>query len=728
MDSDKIKNFFAQHIEKMVLGGICVFALFLIMQGMGYPMFRDSEFEPEELQSKATEVKRNIDQPHNEAVLALLPPAEPKSYRQRIAQLQKQIPYEEYPHTALEQLRVDSSIKRIDPALVAPIELRMTGVLASMAVKGGRETSYPAAELENAEPKEVEEEKPRRRERGRRGRRGGGEAEYMGMGQEAMMMMSDPYGTGGEGATPDYMAGGGSGEMQSMDPMGMGMGMGEAMPGMGVTRRLDPKYNLGTKVTGNVQTTTTEDSRTPKRPLRAIPHSAWFIAGTAALPHKELVESYKNTFEKTKGYKPLRDRPIYLGYDVQRADVTGKTVDQLADEDWVDVDGWERMNFYALNWWEGYAPDIIPADYRDPKLTALIPPLLIYDFTHFATHPKIPLKSMAEIAREEADPLGGVELPDIFDPNAPAVPTRRPGAGMNPGMGMEMGMGMEPGMGMGMEMGMGMGTARGPEKNPPEFKMVRFYDFYHPRAPNPPKPGRSYVYRLRVKLEDPNFPENPALTPTLRSLSAEVFQRVVPKIEAAKTTKKRDFVITTPWSDPSPVVQLPRRIEMYAGPIIEPASTKDVPVANQTVTYERSPARAKAVVAVWDWDYALAVPAPMDVRPGTVLNDTLDAEVVDPLTLTIKTKPNSAVRTHAVVLDVTGGEPLQLQEEDDLTRPGMVFVYDPVQGGLKVLQEIDDRFRFGRYTFAEDKPKQADPSMMMPMDGMDPGYMQMSPP
>ncbi len=720
MDSDSIKSFFTQHVEKMVLVGVAAFSLFLIYQGTSYPMFKDTELKPEQLKNKATEVKKSIDDPHNEAVLALLPPEEPKTYPQRIAQLQKQIPYSEYPHRALEQVREDLSIKRIDPKLLPPIELRMTGVLAAMAVRGGRNTTYPVMELEDAEPPEAEEEKPKSRDR-RRGRRGGN-MDPMNMGSDELMMMmeGDPS-----------MAG-----EAMMGPMGSGPG-GMGMGGMNMIRRLDPKYNRGTKVTGNPQAMGGGNpmgggpggAGTAKpRPLKTIPQSAYFIAGTAALPHKALVESYKVTYEKTKGYKPMRDRPIYLGYDVQRADVTGKAVDQLAEDDWVDVDGWDRMNLFALSWWDGYAPDVIPVDYRDPKLTALIPPLLIYDFTHFATHPKIPLKTMMEIAREEADPLGGAAVPNIFDTDGGAEAAGAAAApGNNPMMGSQMGMGMDSGMGMGMESGMGMTGMMTAEKNPAEFKLVRFYDFFDPRFKNPPQPGHDYVYRVRVKLEDPNFPENPAMTPSLRSLSPEVFQRVVPKIKDAETSKKRDFVIHTPWSEPSPAVRLPRLVNLYAGPITEAASVKQVTIEKHEIDYVRSPATAKAVTTMWDWRYAVAVPAPLDVQPGSLLNATLDAEVVDPLTLVVKTKPNSNVRSNAVVLDIAGGEPLELQVEDDLTRPGMVFVFDPVDGGLKVLEEIDDRFDYNMYTFTDDKPKRKEVSESEMMDAMDATYMQMGP-
>jgi len=672
MDSNAIQKLFMQHVEKGVLVGIGAFALFLIYQGMGFPRFQDTEFQPTALAQKANQVKGSIDDPHNDEVLALLPEAEPRTYVERIQQLQKPIPFDEYPHSPFEPRDIDISVKRQDVALLPPMDLQMSGMLSAMAVQAKLRTTYLVRDLEDAPEPEEEEEKPRRRDRSR-GRNARGTGDQMEMGMEMGMGMDE----GG-------MAMPGMGAME----MGMGPGMSGSM-----TRRLNSKYNKGAEAPANAEVAATAAGAAPqKRPLNTVPESAYFIAGTAVVPHKALVEAFHATYEKTRDYRAVRDRPIYVGYEFQRADVTEKSVEQIVDGDWVDLttkpkynDDWDRINQYALHWWNGYAPDIVPADYRDPKLTSLIPPLLIYDFTTFATHPKIPLKTMLEIEKESRDPLDQVQVVDIFNNENDG----------DAAVGAEGGSGMPRG-------GMRNGGSVGVEKNPPEFKMIRFYDFYDPRFTNPPLPGRRYVYRVRYKLEDPNFPKLPSQAPSLRSLAPEVFQRVVPKMKEAETTKKRDFVIRSPWSEPSPVTELPRPMRIYAGPIVAPAESKEVEIANRVIDYVRSPATAKAVATIWDWRHAVAVPAPFDVQSGTVMNATLDAEVVDPLTMKIKTKPNSSVNSNAVVLDIVGGEPLKLEEEFGLTRPGMMLVFDPMGGGLKVMEEIDDKFDFSMYTFTDD--------------------------
>ena len=82
------------------------------------------------------------------------------------------------------------------------------------------------------------------------------------------------------------------------------------------------KYDFG------LRPSATEDKRNPE------PSVGWFIAGTAVVPHKELYENFKQAFMDADQYDPRRDTPFYYDLEVQRADVTGKSVDQLAEDDW----------------------------------------------------------------------------------------------------------------------------------------------------------------------------------------------------------------------------------------------------------------------------------------------------------------------------------------------------------------------------------------------------------
>ncbi len=77
------------------------------------------------------------------------------------------------------------------------------------------------------------------------------------------------------------------------------------------------------------------------------------------------------------------------------------------------------------------------------------------------------------------------------------------------------------------------------EKDPPEYKLIRFYDFaIDPRDPNSPKPGRQYVYRVRVAVEDPNFPKNPSLQPRGSSLDANAYVNYMAKVSNVEKSKE----------------------------------------------------------------------------------------------------------------------------------------------------------------------------------------------
>ncbi len=200
--------------------------------------------------------------------------------------------------------------------------------------------------------------------------------------------------------------------------------------------------------------------------------------------------------------------------------MTDKPVDQLVEKDWLVV--WDRLKYTRLGAkkWNGFAPEIVPGDYRDEMVTTWIPPVLLDDYSTFALHPLIPMKPQAEI---EAEKRGEKFVPevltndDIFKDES--VGLALPGVrGGGQGMGMQS---MDDMMEM-MDMGMGMTagySGAGIEKNPVEYKLLRFYDFVG--FANSPRPNRKYVYRLRYAVNDPNFPANPEMQPKVSTLAPD---------------------------------------------------------------------------------------------------------------------------------------------------------------------------------------------------------------
>lgn len=724
MANKKLSGVFAQHVEKIVLG-LCVLAtLFLLYQGFSMPDYTEKQ-QPEELKTLAVQVKSSIDEPHWPAIKEER--TVEAEFEERVEKALQPIPAAPYATNTPWEWKGKAEIgRRADPVLVVPGKPHMEGVLGAIAIQHSTERSYPLAELEDADPIEVEEKPIRRRSRPRRNNA---------MGAEGMM------GEMGMGMMPE--------EMGMMDA-GLAGGAGypgmEGYPGMGLTgapgtgnmsaRRLASKYNLGFDVSKLSSVGTAS---------RITPETAHFIAGTALIPHSDLVKAYDLAFENAKGRNPMRDVPVYWEFEVQRADVTDKPVDQLVEADW-------KMAFTfgefekRFKRWAGTAADIAPKKFTDGQLTLPLPPLMLRDIHRIAVHPDLPLVDElamnapgalgtvpAEPAEEEEESEEEAGTPNVIGPPSfGGGPPSFGAPGMMPGMEMGMGMGMEMGMGMGMGMGMeGYGYGSGSSMmGPPEYKLIRFYDFADPKNANSPKMGRKYVYRVHVAVEDPNFPRLPQMQPELRYLSAEAYARVSQKIRQAEANNGvRDPRLWTDWSEPSDPVSLPDLVRVYTGPV-QPADMSEAR-RPRTVEYERNPPKAELVALKWDTKLATDLILPFEATPGSVLTKSGVATVIDPIDLSIRKTEERQIDTSTVVLDMYGGRELALADDPAITEPGMVLMFDE-NGGLKVLDELSQLDSYRLYSFADEREAaeaaaeakanqeampEGDPAMMMMEEG-----------
>jgi len=485
--------------------------------------------------------------------------------------------------------------------------------------------------------------------------------------------------------------------MGDMDMMDM-MEMGESMGNTGAGRRFDSKFDFGYRPVA------TEDKRNPK------PAIGWFIAGTAVVPHKKLYEAYELALADADQYDPRRDTPIYFNLEVQRADVTDKTVDELVEEDWVQI--WDRTRYtqLAAKLWSGFAPEIVPIDYRDNALTMWIPPVLLDDYSTFSLHPLVPMIPQKElkalmnedVVEEEAAPFSFEDLE-----NAETV-LRAPGAA-RPGTGMGMGTDMMDGMdemddmemmggmmgGMGMAM-FGRGTI---DKDPVDYKLVRFYDFALGFETSP-KFGRDYVFRLRYAVVDPNFPYAQSLQPKTNTLSPDVANRVKDLMAQALATKKRSFQRWSEWSEPSEPASLPSLEQVFAGPVTR-GTINTWKVGTKEVEYSRDEPTAKIVASRFDSSTGARIPIRLDVIEGSVLSHKAEsADVVDPITLKIKKLPDAELFSGTTVVDLDGGAPLKIA--DGLTEPGLMLLFDQT-GQLQVTDEVRDQELYRIYSYADER-------------------------
>ena len=672
MDADKIKNFFLNHCEKMILTLVILGSGYLIYAGSQKPNFLDTN-QPEQLANRANTVKSDIDLNHNEAII---PDRQPTfDIVGRTAELDTAVDPLDYslPKTWTGK-SPNSIVRRLDPKLLPPESLIVQSVVTSIAIRGSRtETdAYALAALENADPVE-KVEKPKRRERRSRGRNQGEE-----------MMMEDMMG-GGE-------------EMSMMEDMMMDMGGTGDTEGSGPERKFNSEKDLG------MRPTATLDNANPK------PAVGWFIAGSAVVPHRELYEAYKQALQDADQYDPRRDTPFYYDLQVERADVTDKPADQLVEEDWVKV--WDRTLYTKLAAynWSGFAPEIVPNDYRDEALTMWIPPVLLDDYRSIAQHPLIPEMSQAAIKREQGNVVEDEEVKEFSmemdDDTELVAPGQRATGGMGGeggmGMGMEMDMDMDMGAGMegGMMMGMGMAMmGRGAlEADPVDYKLIRFYDFAGFK--NSPQFGRKYVYRVRYAVNDPNFPFAETLQPKVSSMAPDVATRVQDLMASALKDGKRTFRRWSDWSTATQPIGLPSLEQYFAGPV-ERGSISTWKVAGKDVEYARDEPKAKILASQYDLKTGARIPMQIEATEGTVLSQKAETtDVVDPITLTVKKMTDAELVSSTTIVDLEGGTPLAITK--DLTAPGMMLLFDQ-SGELTVADEVTDQHMFRTYTYAEER-------------------------
>ena len=785
LDASVLKTFLANHVEKFALGAVVFAGGWLLYQGLHVKNYAKNR-TPGDLDQLASKVRSDVDVDHWSSISTSRPV--PTDLPTRA--LPVRIDGQRYPLQPLEQKTSRVGVKREDPTLLAPEDLRVTGVLGALAYEVDGKLADPMASLADAEPIKVDQ-KPKTSERRKRSSGMGGYPGFGGGGFPGMPGGGDSK----EGDKKDTAAATGPKRMLNSkydlgfrpgtESSGFGYPFGGPGAGGASDGPSDAGGGFGIRPGGGNKNKNTPAANETKSTLA---RTAWFIAGTAPVPHRELHDEFERVFKGAQGYNPQRDVPVYAGFQVQRADVTDKSVDQLTDDDWMLVTSNSALaTRREKERWAGQTREVINQQYADPSLTMPIPPIMLRDPMAYASHPRVPKEAVVEQPAESGNqqeekegdgtekdegetsgqgnagfdasrsgstagqPPSGGGYPGM--PGAgggyPGMPGAgggypgMPGAGGGyPGMpgagggypGMPGAGGGYPGMpgagggypGMpgagGGYPGMpgagggypGMpGAGGGYPGMPgfgagasavaafvPEVKLIRFYDFHDPKNANSPQPGRRYVYRVQAVLVDPNYPREESQQPAWRYLAAETFERVQKLLNEDKAAGKgRSSYLYTPWSAPSSVVALPPKAWTVAGPI-DPA--KYVELGQPPVIAERDSAQSHLVAVQWDDRRAIDVPAPLDGVRGAVAYRKLNAEVVNPVDLSVKQLPDAVVDAGVVVVDIAGGQELAVSRKaDPLDAPGEMLIFDG-NGGLKVLDDLDDFNRYRMYTFADD--------------------------
>ncbi|MEO8493815.1 MAG: hypothetical protein ABI614_02005 [Planctomycetota bacterium] len=587
---------------------------------------------------------------------------------------------------------------RQDPQLFAPTDIEATVVIGSLAFKARSNWKDPFADLANMEQKKVEAPKKKKKKSSKKGAGG-----YMsGEGMDAM-----PGGMGAEeGGDESAYPGGMAGMYGGTEGMGV-MGGGAAGPAVRADADKFPGY----------QPTVTS---TPTGSSSVIGRYYPVVSVKALVPYQQQWDEFERVFADARDYVPSRDIPRYLSFRAERAEVPSDPSIPLK---------WElhTTTNHQLSMIPKFAFAGYPGEIADPKyllqgvLTMPVPPVMMRDLRGLALHSKVPMEEEVKAKTVERATPAVTDIDDLRGaPDLEALPppgARLPGAGGS-GAGMYGGMPGPGGEGMyggGMEMsgqggggmygggmggGMGGQLVRGPQS---EFLMVRFFDLFA-------QPGKQYVYRIQVWLEDPNHPQNPQSQPQDRYLSDTTRTRLAgvaaeeAKQTAAAKTPVRVYTVASEWSEPTAPVSISLNPEIYAGGVTLPRALEIMrtdPTGIQKTGYS-IPADGEPTAEVmslsWDSDYPVDLPGILTASRGTHFSKKIQANVIDPVTMTFKVIPDYHLTSGELVVDLRGGEILEAPAAgaQPLLTPGEVAVID-ASGNFVVRNELDDWQTFGKY-------------------------------
>ena len=113
----------------------------------------------------------------------------------------------------------------------------------------------------------------------------------------------------------------------------------------------------------------------------------------AKVPIKAQTANYTDALATSRGYNPGVDKPRYLGYQVERAEITSKGQSEWSMIKFVKKSSLEKeISTYPVN-----VPDVIDPAVKHPLLTHPLPPLILQEWGDRISHSSMPLA--AEVQR-----------------------------------------------------------------------------------------------------------------------------------------------------------------------------------------------------------------------------------------------------------------------------------------------------------------------------------------
>jgi len=184
------------------------------------------------------------------------------------------------------------------------------------------------------------------------------------------------------------------------------------------------------------------------------------VAGSAVLPYEQQLQEYRDKFRNSEGWHVRRDMPKYLYLQIQRSDDGGQT--------WRDMN--RRIDNYKKLFPEPAKeivdPKYLPESEQQEMIAAPVPALLSLDYRDVAGHPDVEYAKIIENKEEEE-----TEKTSIFKFDADETDSAGDSQKLS-------------------------------DKKYPDYRLARFFD------PTPKEVGKTYQYRIRAWVADPNRNES----------------------------------------------------------------------------------------------------------------------------------------------------------------------------------------------------------------------------
>jgi len=407
---------------------------------------------------------------------------------------------------------------------------------------------------------------------------------------------------------------------------------------------------------------------------------SYFVSVRGLVPTLKQNGEYDRCFARAHGRDPGRDEAKYIYYYVERAEVTAEGTPGQ----------WKQLSTTKaralIKGWAGQGNELADPMYiypgAAPGLTMPPPPAMLVDPEKYLLHSAIPRIEVKEEDggedKREEKPEPGEEGEDIPDADVPGGDRPKPEKGRD-----VVG---DP------------GVLQGPRKNGAdeeerivEHHLFRFFDFTV-------DPNKSYRYRVKLLVEDPNDPRDGA-RPKDRCLAEPVIQRLRERQakDLAERNGKHTYWLETEWGEPSQIVSFPSRQTVVAGEVLGP---KAYPIPGTQITVQTKEASATLMALIWDPDEAVWVPGvAKDMYRGSVVDFQGNPWVLDPVSLGFRQLPDYDLHTGAAVIDLFGGDQLPTKNrKSKLRRPGEVLLIDG-DGNLVVRSECDDADEYWKYYY-----------------------------